>query len=144
MELTEIQKGKINSIGKKHDLRFIIIYGSYARGEEKKRSDLDLAVYGQEKITPEKLSEIFRDLSSVFGDNRDRALDIKSLHNTNPFFRFQVAKDGQLIYGSPDDYDEYHLYSYRNYNDSRSLLRLRDIMIDKRQKHLKEALKEHG
>jgi len=50
MRLTKEQKKEIGKIGRKYKLRFVIIHGSYARGEEKKGSDLDVAVYWKKKM----------------------------------------------------------------------------------------------
>ena len=50
MILNKNQQSKINNIGQKHNLQFIIMYGSYGRKEEKQGSDLDIAIYGKKKI----------------------------------------------------------------------------------------------
>lgn len=144
MQITKKQQQEINKVGKKHNLCFIIIHGSYVCGEEKNSSDLDIAVYGKKKIEFEKLLKLSGDLGQIFGDNKRRELDVKSLHNTNPFFRYEVIKDGQLIYGSQDDFDEYCLYARRDYNDSRSLFKLQDILINKRQKHLNQVSQNYA
>lgn len=144
MKLTKEQQEQINKIGKKYRLRFIIIHGSYAVGEEKKGSDLDVAVYGKEKISFEQQLKIHGELGRVFGDNKERELDLKLLHNTNPLFRYEVVRSGQLIYGNRDDFDEYYLYAYKDYNDSKSLFKLQDILINKRQKHLNKVLVKYA
>ncbi|NIA18292.1 MAG: hypothetical protein GWO79_00185, partial [Actinobacteria bacterium] len=101
---------------------------------------LDVAVYGEKKIEFEKLMKMHGDFSDVFGDNKERELDLKSLHNTNPLFRFEVTSDGQLVYGNQNDFDEYCLYARKDYMDSGSLFRLQDIIIKKRQEHLNKVL----
>jgi len=140
MRITKEQKNEIEKIGRKYKLRFIIIHGSYARGEEKKGSDLDMAVYGKKKIEFGELLKMHGDFGGIFGDNKERELDLKSLHSTNPLFRFEVIRDGQLIYGDQNDFDEYCLYARRDYADSASLFRLQDIIIKKRQEHLNKVL----
>ncbi len=144
MKLTVKQKKQINTIGKKHNLRFIIIHGSYAVGEEKKGSDLDVAIYGKKKISFEQHMKMYGDFEQVFGNNKERELDLKILHNTNPLFRYEVVHNGKLIYGSQNDFDEYCLYAYKDYNDSKSLFKLQDILINKRQKHLNKVLTRYA
>lgn len=140
MKLTVKQKKEINKIGKKYNLRFVIIHGSYAIGEEKKGSDLDVAVYGKKKISFDQQLKIFNNFEKVFGNNKKRELDLKSLHNANSLFRYEVVRSGQLIYGNQNDFDEYYLYACKDYNDSKSLFKLQDILINKRQKHLNKVL----
>ncbi|MBU1246969.1 nucleotidyltransferase domain-containing protein [Patescibacteria group bacterium] len=144
MKIIKKQQQEIKKIGQKHNLRFIVIHGSYAQGNEKKGSDLDVAVYGHNKVEFEQLLKIAGELAQIFGDNRQRELDIKSLHNTNPLFRYEVVKDGQLIYGSQDDFDQYCLYAYKDYQDSKSLFQLQDVLIRKRQEHLDNTLKNYA
>ena len=134
MILNKNQQSKINNIGQKHNLQFIIMYGSYGRKEEKQGSDLDIAIYGKNKIN--NIIDIIGDLSKIFGDNKERELDVKSLHNVNPFFRYEVIRDGQLIYGNQSDFDEYCVYAYKGYHESKSLIRLQDNLIKKRQNYL--------
>lgn len=139
MELTNKQQKNINSIGKKFDLRYIIIHGSFAQNNNKPGSDLDIAIYGKQTITPSKRIEIHGELGSVLGDNKERELDLKTLHNTNPLFRWEVVRTGILIYGDKKDYDQYYVYATKDYNDSKSLLELRDHIIEKTQKELNKT-----
>lgn len=140
MRITKQQKQRIDKVGKKYDLRFMIIHGSYARGEEKSASDLDVAVYGNKKIEFSRLLDMHGDLTEIFRDSKERELDLKSLHNTNPFFRYEVTRDGRLIYGDENAFDDYCLYAYRDFIDSESLFRLRNLIISKRQEHLSKVL----
>lgn len=144
MKITKEQQEQINKIGEKYQLRFIIIHGSYARGEEKKGSDLDVAILGRKKIELSRLLAIHGEMGRIFGDNKTRELDLKSLHKTNPLFRYEVVKKSILIYGDQTDYDEYFLYAFKDFMDSKSLFNLRDIIIKKRQNHLNNALKNYA
>lgn len=144
MKITKEQQEQINKIGEKYKLRFIIIHGSYASGEEKKGSDLDVAILGRKKVEFSQLLAIHGEMGRVFGDNKERELDLKSLHKTNPLFRYEVVKKSILIYGDQTDYDEYYLYAFKDFIDSKSLFNLRDIIIKKRQNHLNNALKNYA
>jgi hypothetical protein len=46
-------------------------------------------------------------------------------------FRYQVMKDGVLLHGKPKDFYSYKIYAFRDYIDSRDLLRLKRTLIDK-------------
>ena len=144
MKLSAKEKKQIKKIGDKYKLRFIIIHGSCAVGEEKKGSDLDVAIYGKKKIDFEQHMKMYGDFEQIFGNNKERELDLKILHNTNPLFRYEVVRNGKLIYGNQSDFDEYYLYAYKDYNDSKSLFKLQDALINKRQKHLNKTLAQYA
>jgi len=138
MEITSEQQIKINNIGEKYNLRYIIVHGSFACGEAKKGSDLDIAIYGKKFIDFNTQLKIYSDFADVFGDNRERELDIKTLHDVDPLFLAEVVRKGQLIYGDLNDYDHFVLYAYKVFHDSQDLLRLRDELIKRRMQDLKE------
>ena len=139
MKINSETQEKFNKIVGNYDLNFVILHGSYARGEEKPGSDLDVAVLGKKFIKFEKQLKIFGELARVFGDNRERELDVKTLHGTDPLFLYEVVKDGQLVFGDPSAYDNFVLYAYKNFHDSRDLFRLRDEIIGKRMLDLKKS-----
>jgi uncharacterized protein len=139
MKINSEMREKLNKIGRKYDLKFIILHGSYARGEEKRGSDLDVAVLGKKFIDFEKQLEIFGDLAKVFGDSRERELDVKTLHDADPLFLFEVVKDGRLVFGDASAYDNFVLYAYKNFHNSRNLFRLRDELIERRMLDLKKS-----
>ena len=75
----------------------MLLHGSYATGKERKDSDMDVAVLGKERLDYKALSKIYSDLESVLIDDLDKELDFKSLHGTDPYFIYKVAKDSQLL-----------------------------------------------
>ncbi len=138
MELTAKQKRKIKEIGKKFNLKLMILHGSYAKGNYREESDLDIAVLGQAPIAFGELLEIQETLADVFGDNQQRELDLKSLHGIDPFFRFQIMKDGVLLYGDRHDFITFKVYAIRAHQENLALYRLKEILLKKRQEHLKK------
>jgi uncharacterized protein len=138
MHFTQEQQQKIEEVGRKYHLRFVILHGSYATNKMKTGSDLDIALLGEKPIGFEELLAIYGDLAEIFGDNPHRELDIKSLHKADPFFCYQVAKDSQLLYGDLTDFNEFKAYAFSNYFDSRELFRLEKILIQKFQKYLNQ------
>lgn len=138
MKLTKEQQDKINKIGKKYDLKFILIYGSFATNNAREGSDLDIAVLGNKKVDFKKLLAIHGELSDVFGDNRERELDLKSLHKAGTLFLRHVTRDGILIYGNQTDFHNFQAYSYKRYIDSKSFFDLQRKLIKLRINHLKQ------
>ena len=137
--LSPKQKQGIEKIGRKYNLKLILVHGSYITGRIKTGSDLDIAVLGKKPIKMDDLLEIHSDLADIFGDSQERELDLKSLHEVNPFFRFEVMRHSVLLYGDPVDYYSFKAYAFRDFQDSQSLLNLLGKMIRKRQKYLMET-----
>ncbi len=138
MHLTQEQQQKIEEVGRKYSLKFILLHGSYATNKMKTGSDLDIALLGEKSIEFEELLAIYSDFADIFGDNPHRELDIKSLHKADPFFCYQVAKDSELLYGDATDFNEFKAYAFSNYFDSRDLFRLEKILIQKFQNYLNQ------
>ncbi|OGP73983.1 MAG: hypothetical protein A2V86_08015 [Deltaproteobacteria bacterium RBG_16_49_23] len=138
MQLTEDQQQKIEEVGRKRRLKFILLHGSYATNKMKPDSDLDIALLGEKPIELEELLDIYSDLAEIFGDNPRRELDIKSLHKADPLFCYQVAKDSQLLYGDLTDFNEFRAHAFSNYFDSKDLFHLEKILIQKFQNYLNQ------
>ena len=133
---SELQKRRFKEIGEKYGLKLLLLHGSYATGKERKDSDMDVAVLGKERLDYKALSKIYSDLESVLIDDLDKELDFKSLHGTDPYFIYKVAKDSQLLFGKQTDYDEFRAYALKVYLDSRDLRELEKKMVAKYQNYL--------
>ncbi|MCD6093258.1 MAG: nucleotidyltransferase domain-containing protein [Candidatus Omnitrophica bacterium] len=129
MTLTSSQKQKIQEIGKKYDLKLIILHSSYASGKIRKGSDLDIAVLGKKPIESDVLLKIHSDLADVFGDDSEREVDLKSLHHIDPLFRYQVAKHSQLLFGRLLDYNEFRAYAFCSFYDAKDVFNLERLLI---------------
>jgi|SRR3989338_2283021 len=122
-------KPPIDNLAKKYNLSLVILYGSQARGKIHKGSDIDIAVLGARPIPFEKLIDLNNEFAEIF---KVKEIDVKSLHNTNPLFRYQVMSKGVLLYGKNYDYNSFKSYAFRDYYDSQDLLRLKEVFIKKR------------
>ncbi len=138
MQLTQEQQQKIEEVGRKYRLKFILLHGSYATDKIRRGSDLDIALLGEKPIEFDELSAIYNDLAEIFGDDPQRELDIKSLHKADPLFCYQVAKDSQLLYGDLTDFNEFKAYAFSNYFDSKDLFHLEKILVKKFQNYLNQ------
>ena len=127
-------KPEVAKVAQKYNLALVILYGSQATGKARDGSDVDIAVLGKRKILSNVLINLDDEFARIF---RARELDVKSLHNTNPFFRYQVMRDGVLLYGKNYDYNSYKAYAFRDYHDSKDLLKLKRIIVERRLQALK-------
>ncbi|KUK99380.1 MAG: hypothetical protein XE08_0075 [Parcubacteria bacterium 32_520] len=102
---------------------------------------VNILSYGIDSKTEKKDKgnwKIQETLADVFGDNQQRELDLKSLHGIDPFFRFQIMKDGVLLYGDRHDFITFKVYAIRAHQENLALYRLKEILLKKRQEHLKK------
>lgn len=126
-------KLKIERLARENNLKFVILYGSQARGAAKNSSDIDIAVLGEKTISFAKLVDLINEFTDILETNE---VDVKSLHNTDPLFRYEVTREGILLYGDEKDYVSFKAYAFRDYMDSCDLFRLKEIIIKKRLAHL--------
>lgn len=136
LKITAKQQKQINEIGKEYNLKLVVVHGSYAKGQVHPCSDLDIAVLGKKKISFNTLMKLHFAFANVFGDNRERELDVKSLHNKDPLFRYYVMRDGLLIYGDITDYNEFRAYAIRDYIESLPFFILEQKLVEARHKQL--------
>lgn len=122
-------KPEIEKLAKKHNLSLVLLYGSQAKGEIHKDSDIDIAVLGIKPISTDDLIALNNEFAQIF---EAYEIDVKSLHNTGPLFRYQVMQNSVLLYGRNYDYLTFKSYAFRDYHDSKDLFRLKEVLIRKR------------
>lgn len=143
-QLTPDQKRAVDELGRKYNLRFIILHGSFAKGTPHEGSDLDIAVLGNAYLSFDALLKLFGPLGTIVGDNRERELDVKSLHHADPLFRYHVVRDGILLYGDTTDFNEFKAYAARSYEDAEKLFALEEILVKKYNTYLLSLFHRHA
>ncbi len=91
----EIEK-KLAEICQKNGIVFMAIFGSFARGEQKKKSDIDIAIEF-EKGSQKSLLDLVRienELRKVF----KRKVDLGIFSSLNPYIMEDVKKEMRIIY----------------------------------------------
>lgn len=138
MKISDSQKQKIKEIGKKFNLKLMLVYGSYANGKHREESDLDIACLGKKPIDFDAQLNLYSALTEVFGDI-ERELDVVVLREKDPLFLYQIAKNSQLIYGNQADYNEFRAFAFRNYIDSKDIRDLEKKLVFRYQEHLNKT-----
>ncbi len=72
------------------DVSLAAVFGSAARGEASRASDLDIGVAG---VPPSRLPALAVTLSRLAG----REVDLIQLETAPPLLRFEIARDGVLL-----------------------------------------------
>jgi len=87
---------RVRNISEKNDIVFMAIFGSFVRGEQKKNSDVDIAIeFNKEK--PKSLLDLIHaenELAEVFG----RKVDLGLLHSLNPAVAEDIKKEMRIVY----------------------------------------------
>lgn len=83
-----------------------LLYGSVARGDSHARSDIDVAVAFEAGLTSDERSRerlaLIAGLSTALG--RDD-VDVVSIEGASQALRDSIRRDGQVIYGDPEQAD---------------------------------------
>ena len=85
----------INSFVSEFNISLIYIFGSYAKGTNRKDSDIDIAVLINGEIDPYTQLNILGTLVDIF---RTENIDLVILNNANEVLKFQVIKYGKVVY----------------------------------------------
>jgi len=87
---------KLAEICQKNDIVFMAVFGSFVRGEEKKKSDIDIAIEfeGNSGKSLLDLVRIENELSKTF----KRKVDLGIFSSLNPYIMEDVKREMQVIY----------------------------------------------
>ncbi len=87
---------KLLKICKENDIVFMVLFGSYAKGEQTSKSDIDIAIEFN-KNSRKTLLDIIKiemELEKIFG----RKVDLGILSSINPYVIDNVKKEMKIIY----------------------------------------------
>jgi len=137
-KLSLSQKRQIKEIGQKHGLLFAVVFGSVAKGQKRPNSDFDIAVLAKKKPSYQLFKNLFSEFSEAFkGEN----VDIRFLNESDPFFRFQVAKAGKLIFGNLQSYNQFRVFANKIFIDSnKKNSPFLERLLEKNQKQLERTV----
>jgi len=87
---------KLAEFCRKNDIVFMAIFGSYARGDQTSKSDVDVVVEFDEKSAKTLLDlvRIEEELGNIFG----RKVDLGVLSSINPYVLEHVKREMKIIY----------------------------------------------
>jgi hypothetical protein len=83
-------------ICRQNDVSMIGVFGSMARGESKKKSDIDLIVRFSKRKSLLGMVRLERELTEALG----RKVDLLTEQAISPYMRERVLSEMQVVYGS--------------------------------------------
>ena len=81
------------------DIRLAFVFGSVARGNAGRDSDVDVAIQATQPMDAEKKLQLIGDLAAATG----RPVDLVDLHTVGEPLLGQILKHGRMIRGSAAD-----------------------------------------
>ena len=84
----------VKDVAKRWKLRYVILYGSHARGYAKDFSDVDLAVKVGRELSFAERGALYSDLERCIKGR----LDLSFLDDWNPVLAWEVLTKGKVIY----------------------------------------------
>lgn len=85
---------KIISLIKKHGVKKVAVFGSYARGEEKPQSDIDILVEFSERKSLLELVGIEQEISDKLG----MKVDLLTEKSISPYLIGRIKNEMKVIY----------------------------------------------
>lgn len=98
------------------EIRFAVVFGSAATGQRHGRSDLDLALMG------DNLLDLLALTNEVIRLIHRNEVDVVDLRRASPMLAIEVVRHGRLLYErTPGLYVEFCVLAYRRYADTAKL-----------------------
>ena len=99
MDSIIVNKGLLEEVCRKNQVEFLGVFGSAARGEDRKDSDVDVLIRFSPKLKVGyfKLYDIEQEISQGFG----RRIDLVTQDALSPYIKDRVYSELQPIYGQP-------------------------------------------
>lgn len=138
-ESLEFEQAALESASRRLGLRRVVLFGSYATGEPAPDpdSDVDIAVSLAESRSRSAFWKVHDALGDVFAG---RPLDLVFLDDADPLFRWEIVRDGVLLYGDLLDYLDYRAFAFRDFVDSADLRALERVLFDKKMAFIRRRL----
>ena len=87
---------QVSAICDRYHVKTLRVFGSAARGESTKQSDLDLLVTFSKPISLLQMVGLERELSSILG----RKVDLLTAKSISPYLRNRILKESRPIYAA--------------------------------------------
>lgn len=85
----------INILYEKSNIVFSYIFGSYAKGENRESSDIDIAIYlKNDQISTDKYLSLLYDIMSI----SNKKVDLVILNDSPPLIKHEVYTEGILLF----------------------------------------------
>ena len=129
MDKKEIKKELKDFFSHEKDVKVVYLFGSTARDEHDRMSDVDVAVLGEDKIPLMELAGFSEHLKENIG----RDVDVVDLRDKGYRFIQNVLKDSEVVLNRDEDLRiDFEAYTLQRYLDMKPLYRRFDRALKER------------
>lgn len=121
--MKEYDENLLQKVLQEYELDFIVLFGSYAKGQIKKNSDIDIAIKKEGGLELKDYSEIQSKLAKIF-NIKDTKIGLVEILHLSPILMWQIAKYGQFLAGNPLKFKKFQLYAIKKYFDTQKFRNL--------------------
>ncbi|MBU3965235.1 nucleotidyltransferase domain-containing protein [Patescibacteria group bacterium] len=136
--MTIKRPGKLNKIFKKNQVVLAYLFGSEARGESHKESDVDIGVLFDKKVNPKDYLKLEGKLIAFFSEIYSRKeINIVNLNIASPLLKQVAILEGKPLYiRSETDRILFQIQTLREYEDYLHLSNIYNQFLDLKLKAL--------
>ena len=102
-----------------------VLFGSQSNNTARPNSDTDIAVLTDKKADYTNFTNIYEYFSNLYGGN----VDVRFLNDSDPLFRYQVFKTGQLLIGDNNQFINEKILANKIYYDD--ILPYQNLFLNK-------------
>ncbi len=138
MIIIDDMRQKIKAIAQKHGLALVALFGSEARGDVHKGSDIDIAYSSK---TPMELSEECKMAVELHDAFRTTRVDLVNIGKASPLLLKKIMDDGVALYEARESlFNNLYLYAMNIYRESLPLNELRRQYVLRRMEEFKKEI----
>ena len=112
-------------------LELVIRFGSTVANRARPDSDLDIAVLAERELSLADQERIVIGLSRRHGIPEDK-IDLVDLRRAPPLLQHEVAEQGELLEGDPDEFLRFRVSAWKVHQDTARLRRAREQNLRRR------------
>jgi len=120
-----VDKSKIKRLVRKHGLELLLIYGSVAKGQAKKNSDIDVAFRSVSKVN---FLGLMADLVEILEFSK---VDLVNLDTANPLLLSQIVSDYVVLYGKKRAVDNLEIRAFNRYVDFKPFFDMENDFVNR-------------
>lgn len=113
VEINEKLKDRVAKLAEKYGLRLVLLFGSQARGETHKESDMDIAYLSGKPLDFNQECYLNFEFTTIFHQDRVDTVDIKK---SNPLLMYAIFDCPKILFQADDIiFSNYQAYAFKKY-----------------------------
>lgn len=123
IEINEKIKDKVAKLAEKYGLRLVLLFGSQARGETHKESDIDIAYLSGKSLDFNQECYLNFEFTTVFHQDRVDTVDLKK---ANPLLMYTVFDSPKILFQEDDIvFSNYQAYAFKRFIEAKPIFQER-------------------